>query len=1100
MARYFDRRQAGRLEFAPAGRRVRCGIVYGLLALATLIGPELAALERRDASTAGRRSHGRAQPPVGSAPATMEIVVAATTDVHGWLRGWDYHANRADLTRGLARVSTIMDSVRAANPSRVLLVDTGDLLQGNLFAYAAAKIARQPVHPVIATMNLLRYDAAVVGNHEFDFGVPFLDAAVRGAKFPFLAANVKNANGTPHFKASTIVMRGGVRIAVIGATTTGARGWNADNLRAARLSITDIIPEVRSAAKAARAAGADVVVVLLHSGLGTPPETSGAAATRSAENVAEQVPREVPGIDLIVFGHTHRHVVDTTINGVMLMQPRNWATTVNVATLTLARNSGQWRVTSARGTSIPAAGHAEATSVLALTHRTHEAAVQWVNAPIGKTVAHWRSDSARVQDSPIVDFVAEVMRRETKSDLAAVASFSLTARLDSGAITVARMAEIYPYDNTLRAVRITGKQLRAFLEYSAQYYRTLTPEGGPPTGGLVNAAVPGYNFDLVSGADYVLDLRKPTGQRVTRLTFKGKAVADRDTFTMATNNFRLGGGGGYAMMADLPVTYSKDVEVRQLLIDEVKRVGTLRAEQYHTVNWKLEPAAAVSMAYAEQHNARPVASRQPAAQAQARTLRVLTVSDFHAALEGRKDERGRVRGGAVALQATLASARRECTGQCTSITIDAGDLFLGSPASDWTAGKPTIAAYNRLGISAGALGNHEFDFGQDTLRMRLAELNYRVLAANVVGPDGKVPNWLRSDTVVVRDGLRIGIVGAASQFTPSNTKRRFVQGLRFLDAAPVVSERIRTLRAQNVDAVIVTIHEGARCTVGLSDGCEGSGIEFVKKLTEKPDVVVLGHAHTNMVLNINGIPSVQVSSSGRGMGVIDIPLAARNTAIPMVRDVIGDSLPIDPVLDTIVKNAVWRVRSRMEQPVATIKERLERPGEQYPLGNLIADAMRVMGNGDFGAWNNGGIRSNVAAGPLNFGGVHELTPFSNSLARLSMRGRDLRTFIEGFVRGRAPDSHVSGLTVEYDSSKPAGQRITSLKMTDGRDLEPNRIYTIVINDFMLDALQAGRPELMVSSQILAIVDAPAIAEYLKRLPQPVVAPSETRIRQVGGVR
>lgn len=1084
-------------------RQLRLRSATGLiLAISALTGRNAAALEYpTPASGPQAKSRGSAPLSKGDTTATMELVVAATTDQHGWLRGWDYHANRADLTRGMARISTIIDSVRAANPARVILLDAGDFLQGNLFNYAAAKVQPAKMHPVIATMNLLRYDAAVVGNHEFDYGVPFLDAALKGAKFPLLGANVKNASGSAHFKASTMIVRGGVRVSVIGATTTGSRSWNGEVLRAAKLTVTDIIPEIRTAVKAARAAGADVVVVLLHSGLGAGPNAAVTSSVIAAENVAGRVPHEVDGIDLIVFGHTHSQVVDSTVNGVMVMQPRQWATTLGIATLKLEKTAGKWRVSGARGSSVPAAGHAEAKSVLTLTQPMHDASVRWVNAPIGTTLVSWRSDSARVQDSPIIDFVAEVMRRETKSDLAAVAAFSLGASLDSGAITIARLSELYPYDNTLRAVRISGKQLRDFLEHSSLHYRTITSDGRAPSGGLVDSRVPGYNFDIVSGADYTIDLRRPTGQRVTSLSFRGRAISDSDSFTMATNNFRLAGGAGYDLMAGLPVTYAQDVEIRQLLIDEVKRVGTLHPTNYFTQNWKLEPASAVAMAYAEQNSARPAtALTQAAPEPNTRTLRLITTSDFHGALEGRRDERGVMRGGAVALQAALAKARRECSGQCTSITVDAGDLFAGSPASDWTSGKPTIAAMNRMGISAGALGNHEFDFGQDTLRMRLKALNYRVLAANVTGADGKLPSWLKADTIVVRNGLRIGIIGAASQFTPGSTKRRFIQGLRFLDAAPIVSARVKALRAQNVDAVIVTIHEGGRCKSGMSEGCVGSGVDFVRKLTEKPDAVVLGHAHTDVLLIINGIPSVQVWSSGRSIGVIDIPMNARNTATPTVREVVAGSLPIDPVLDTIVKNAVRRVASRIQQPVATIKENLERNGEQYPLGNLIADALRITGNGEFGAWNNGGIRADVLAGPLNFGGVHELTPFGNSLAKLSMRGRELRMLIEGMVRGRDPDTHVSGMWVEFDGSKPVGQRITSLKTTDGRDIDPARVYTIVVNDYMLDEIQGRTPEWLVSAEVLPIVDAPAIAEYLKRLPQPVVAPAEVRIKRSGGLQ
>ncbi|MGV3708232.1 MAG: 5'-nucleotidase C-terminal domain-containing protein, partial [Gemmatimonas sp.] len=734
-------------------------------------------------------------------------------------------------------------------------------------------------------------------------------------------------------------------------------------------------------------------------------------------------------------------------------------------------------------------------------------AVKYTTTPAGRTLVAWRGDSSRVQDTPIIDFVAELMRREAKADLAATAAFSLESKLNPGDVTIAQLSQLYPYENLLRAVRINGAQLRAFLEHSSRYYRTLNADGSAPSGGIVDNGIPGYNFDVVAGADYVIDLRKPVGQRITSLSVKGKPVSDTDVFTFATNNYRQSGGGGYAMLASLPLVYEKEVDIRGLLFAELQRVGTIKPEDYFVKNWRLEPAAAVAMAYAQQNRGAtpPASGTAPASNtaqpAGARTLRLITVSDFHAALEGRKDERGRIRGGAMALEAALIDARNECKDRCTSLTIDGGDLFAGSPASDWAAGKPTIAAYNRMGISAGALGNHELDFGQDTLRMRLAELNYRVLGINVAGPDGKIPGWLRGDTIVVRDGLRIGVIGAASQFTAGNTKKRSVTGLRFLDPAPLVSARIKELRAQNLDAVIVTIHDGARCTVGLSEGCEGSGIDFVRKLTEKPDAVLLAHAHTNMVLNINNIPSVQVSSNGRGIGIVDIPLNPRAQGKVSVRDVIGDSTRVvDPVLDTIVRNAVGRVRARLEQPVTTVKETLTRKGEQYPLGNLIADAMRVMGSADFGAWNNGGIRADLRAGPLNFGGVHEITPFGNVIAKLSVRGKDLKPMMENIVRGRAPDAHVSGLQVVYDPSKPVGQRVTSLTVADGRALDANKVYTIAVNDFMIDDPEFANPNLLVSTQILPITDSSAIAEYFKRQPQPLTAPTEVRIRTTGDSR
>jgi 2',3'-cyclic-nucleotide 2'-phosphodiesterase/3'-nucleotidase len=457
-------------------------------------------------------------------------------------------------------------------------------------------------------MNVMRYDAAVVGNHEFNYGVVALRSAIAQAAFPFLAANVHDASGAPLAAPFTIVQRGAVKVGIVGATTPGAMVWDRDNLRDAQVTVSDIVPAVRQAVADARGRGADIIVVLLHSGLSEAASYDTAAtaghAAMPSENVAARVAREVNGIDLIVYGHSHKELVDSTINGALLMQPRNWAATVGVATLQLERVDKHWRVRAHRGQSIATAGHGEAPEVLAASTATHRATIAWATAPSGRSNVAWRADSARVTDQPITDLVNEVMRRETGADLAATAVFSLDASLDSGSISRAQIARLYPYDNTLRAIRISGVQLRAFLEHASRYYRTLAADGRAPAGGLIDPAIPGFNFDVLAGADYTIDLSKPVGARITRLLVKGRAVSPSDSFTLALNNYRQGGGGGYAMLAGAPVVYEKDIDIRQLVLDEVARAsangGALDPSRYATRNWRIEPATAIPMAYEEQ--------------------------------------------------------------------------------------------------------------------------------------------------------------------------------------------------------------------------------------------------------------------------------------------------------------------------------------------------------------------------------------------------------------------------------------------------------------------------------------------------------------------
>jgi 2',3'-cyclic-nucleotide 2'-phosphodiesterase/3'-nucleotidase len=175
--------------------------------------------------------------------------------VHGWLRGWDYYADAPDSARGLARAATIVDSLRARHPGRVVLVDAGDLLQGTPLAYVAARVSADSASPVVAAMNTMRYDAAAIGNHEYNFGVPHLDRAVAQAAFPFLSANTFVAGSDRRrFLPWTIVERGGVRVGIVGATTPGVMVWDRDNVRG-RLEVRDIVPAVRTAAAEVRAAG-----------------------------------------------------------------------------------------------------------------------------------------------------------------------------------------------------------------------------------------------------------------------------------------------------------------------------------------------------------------------------------------------------------------------------------------------------------------------------------------------------------------------------------------------------------------------------------------------------------------------------------------------------------------------------------------------------------------------------------------------------------------------------------------------------------------------------------------------------------------------------
>ena len=1042
----------------------------------------------------------------------VDIVLAATTDVHGRLRGWDYYADTAESARGLTRVATIVDSLRAGHPGRVVLVDAGDLLQGNPLTYTAARIDSLAPNPVIAAMNAMHYDAAAVGNHEFNYGLPALTRALKGATFPFLAANAHAPGGSRPWPAFVIVERAGVRIAIVGVTNPGSMVWDRDYLTE-RLQIGDIVGELRTAVAEARAQRPDAVVVLAHAGLTGESSYDTVSTGLGGENPVARVAREVGGIDVIVYGHSHREVADTTINGVLLTQPRNWATSVSVAHLTFEKDGARWRLAAKHATLVRAAGHAEQPALVAVVERAHGAARHYAGTVVGRTDVAWRADSARVSDLPIMDFVAEVMRKASGADLASVAAFSLDVKVPSGPVTVAQLAQLYPYDNTLRALRISGATLKAYLEQSARYFRV--SGAGDAATAAPDPAIPGYNYEMVTGAEYTIDLLRPAGDRVVGLSVKGKPVRDDDSFTIALSNYRAGGAGGYAVLLVPPVVvvHDRQLEIRQLLIDEVTRRRTLRPEDFFTRNWRLVPERLGAQAYAamrrtgdfESVRPAPAVDRgkvltavdigpagasgpAPARPAGPEFLRIISTNDFHGALEARPDGANGLRGGAAQVATAIHRAQAECAPRCATLLLDGGDEFQGTPGSNLAFGTPVVEIFNALGYAAAALGNHDFDWGQDSLRARMRQAKYAVLAANVRTEDGHDVDWIRGDTLVERDGVRVGVIGLATVSTKTVTKASNTVGLRFDDPVPIVDAHARALRARGAQFIVVIAHAGALCD--SAGTCRGEIVNLAQRLTEPVDAIVAGHVHARVDTDVRGIPIVEALSSGRAIAVIDLPLD-RSSGAPRrheVRFVGTDSLPPDPAVDALVRAATQSIAALVNRPIATVNETISRRGAQNALGNLIADAQRAAANADVAVMNNGGIRADLRAGPATYGALFEIQPFGNLLVRFTVSGQSLRAYLESLVSRGLPRAHVSGVVVRYDTAKAPGRRIVSA-LVGGAPLDDAKHYTLAFTDFMA----TGGDGLSLAGSVLAedspgIVDLDALIAYVRAMPGGVVKP------------
>lgn len=521
-------------------------------------------------------------------PARAHIVVMATTDLHGNILPLDYYTNKPD-TRGLAKVATIIRQARRENPD-LLLLDSGDTIQGTPLAYYHNKKNNQPPDPMMLAMSALKYDAMAVGNHEYNFGLQVLGKARNEAKFPWLSANTyrKGTNETA-YDPYLVKEVSGVRVGILGLTTAGVPAWeNAQNY--AGLEFREPAGEARRWVAVLREKErVDVVIVAMHMGLEIDLRTGETNPGQVPnENEAMRIAEQVPGIDVILMGHTHRGMPSLIINGVLLTQAAYWGYLVARVDMYLEKDAatGRWRVIAKGARTIPVDDKVETDAEIAKLVEPYDRETQaWLGQVIGESSADLSASSSRFRDTAILDLIQRVQLEAGKADVSMAASFNPEARIGRGPVTVRDIAGLYIYENTLVTLEVTGQQLKDALEHSAKYF--LPHVEGKTASELVDEKIPGYNFDIAEGVTYELDITKPLGQRIRNLRFKGSPLDLAQKLRLVTNNYRVNGGGGYTMYRDAPVVYRSSQEIRELIIDWVERHKQIPPEP--TNNWRLLP-------------------------------------------------------------------------------------------------------------------------------------------------------------------------------------------------------------------------------------------------------------------------------------------------------------------------------------------------------------------------------------------------------------------------------------------------------------------------------------------------------------------------------
>lgn len=544
----------------------------------------------------------------------VHLRILETTDLHAHIYPYDYYSDQPSERVGLARAATLIGRLRG-EVENTLLVDNGDFLQGNPIAdyMAYAHPAGGRDHPIFKAMNTLGYDAGTIGNHEFNYGLDFLMQALEGAAFPIVCANVERGGQplvAPYVMLDRMVRDGRgtervLKIGVIGFVPPQVMIWDRKNLTG-KVTAKDILDAAQEYVPQMKAAGADIILALSHSGIG------------AAEPYAGMEDASVPlaaldGIDVLVTGHSHLVFPDPrfegmqgvdvaagTLSGKPAVMAGSWGSHLGVIDLLLEEGAAGWQVVASRSAAVPVAGDQSLVAkaeVIESVRGEHEATLAYVRRPVGRSIMPLHSYFALVANDPSVRLVQQAKTARVHEMLvgteweglpllSAAAPFKSGGRggpefytdVPAGDLALRHIADLYIYPNMLRAILLSGAQVMDWLERAVSIYHQITP--GAVDQPLLNSDVPMHTFDMLAGLRYEIDLSQPAkfdadgalldadAKRIS-----GLSLAEDAQFVVATNNYRADGGGGFPGAGGDTVILEGTETVREVLLSHVAKLG-----------------------------------------------------------------------------------------------------------------------------------------------------------------------------------------------------------------------------------------------------------------------------------------------------------------------------------------------------------------------------------------------------------------------------------------------------------------------------------------------------------------------------------------------
>ncbi|MCH8538247.1 MAG: bifunctional 2',3'-cyclic-nucleotide 2'-phosphodiesterase/3'-nucleotidase [Alkalimonas sp.] len=583
---------------------------------------------------------------------TVEVRLLHTNDLHGYMLGYDYFQQQENRSLGLAHVATLVHQARLEQPNHLLL-DNGDTIQGSAmadWAYAQGLdyLAEQR-HPVIRAMNYLGYHAAALGNHEFNYGLEFLDATIEGATFPVLSANIfaadtadsdwESTRFTPyviqeHSFVGSDMQRHDIRVGLLGLVPPDIMRWDRDHLKG-QVQVRDMVATARHFVPHMKAEGADVVILIAHTGLRHYEEYP-----EGAEQAALYL-AQVDGVDALLLGHQHRQLpgddyqgmpgVDADkglIHGVPAVMGGQYGSHLGLIDLTLQRADDGWVVVNQHA-ELRQVGDQRDELLVALLVEEQAQTLAMLNQPLGAIDGDIDNFFARVQPNTAIQWVNDAQHwyasklqeaGELPADLpivSAAAPFRSGfggpedyTHLSAGSVTLGNIADLYIYPNTLRVIELDGEQLRDWLEMSARTFATIDPNL-EDWQELLQARIPSYNFDMMNQVSYRIDVTQPArfdgegkkindSHRIVDLQYQGEPVTAEQRFLVTINNYRASGGGFFPHATTAPVHYSGQMEVRQIIAEYTRQQASEHGEQIPVElekNWQLDIPAGTQVRF-----------------------------------------------------------------------------------------------------------------------------------------------------------------------------------------------------------------------------------------------------------------------------------------------------------------------------------------------------------------------------------------------------------------------------------------------------------------------------------------------------------------------